>query len=231
MENDNTSTLPVASQRTSTSNSSADPPDYFSDLTPTLSLPPYPNRERDPPPPEYYEIMRFNASSYAWTFPQHQLQSAMDAGDMSPLPTATIARNDMRRAEDQYTTSAMRPSEREGRLSPARQNPEEFNEEERARVDRALRRRMEEGDMGVRRHCRPVVYHTNSVGRLASTLQRWTELLEIGDEDGETGGIGSRKRSEVEVPGWIKARIEETKSHRSKRKMLNWFRKSRSYHV
>lgn len=231
MENENTSNLSVFSQWTSTLNASPELPHYFSDLTPTLSLPPYPNRDLDPPPPEYYEIMRFNASSYAWTFPQHRLQSAMDEGDMSPLATATVVRNDMRRAEDQYTTSTMRSSERG--LSPARQNSEEFNEEERARIDRALRRRMEGGDMAVRQHCRPIVYQTNSVGRLTSTLQRWTELLDIGDEDGKTGGIGSRKRSEVEmeVPGWIKARIEERKSHRSKRKMLSWFRKSRSYHV
>lgn len=223
MESENTSTLPVASQRTSSSNSSPDPPDYLFDLTPTHSLPPYPNRDLDPPPPEYYEIMRFNASSYAWIFPQHQLQSAMDAGDMSPLATPTIVRNDMGRAEDQYTPSAMRPSERG--LSPARRNSEEFNEEERARMDRALRRRMEDRDVVVRQHCRPITYHANSVGRLASTLQRWTELLEIGDDDGETGGISSRKRSEVEVPGWIKARIEERRSHKSRRKMLSWFRK------
>ena len=228
MENENTSNVPVASQRISTSNSLSDPPNYFSDLIPTVSLPPYPNRELDPPPPEYYEIMRFNAS-YAWTFPQHQLQSALVAGDMSSLATATIVRNDTRGASDQYTTSAMRSSGR--RLSPPRQNSEEFNDDERARIDRALRRRMEDGDMVVHQHYQPIVYSTNSVGRLASTLQRWTELLEIGDEDGETGGISSRKRSEVEVPRWIKARIEETKSHRSKRKMLSWFRKSRSYHI
>lgn len=38
MENQNTSTLPVASHRTSTSISSPDESHYFSDLTPTLSL-------------------------------------------------------------------------------------------------------------------------------------------------------------------------------------------------
>lgn len=227
MESENTSTLPVASQRTSSSNSSPDQPDYFFDLTPTHSLPPYPNRDLDPPPPEYYEIMRFNASSYAWTFPQHQLQYSMDAGDMSPLAIPTIVRNDMRRTEDQYTLSAMRSSER--RLSPARQNSEEFNEE-RAMIDRTLQQGMEDSDMVVRQHCRPIAYHANSVGRLASTLQQWTELLEIGADDGETGGRLSRRRSEVEVPGWIKARIEE-RSHRSKRKMLSWFRKPRSYHL
>lgn len=229
MENESTSDVPVASQRISASSSPSDQSDYFSDLTPTDSLPPYPNREFDPAPPEYYEIMRFNASSYVWTFPQHQSQSAMDAGDMSSLATATIVRNDILGALDQYTTSAMRSSER--RFSPARQNSEEFNDDEHARIGRALRWKTEDEDMAVYQHCQSIAYHTNSVGRLASTLKRWTELLEITDEDGETGGISSRQRSELEVPGWIKARIEETKSHRRKHKMLSWFRKSRSYHI
>ena len=80
---------------------------------------------------------------------------------MSALATDTIVRNDIESAEDQCTTSTMPSSEQERRLSGARRNSEEFNEEERAPIDRALR--IENGDMAVRQHCKPIVYHTNIV--------------------------------------------------------------------
>lgn len=183
----------------SSSNSpSSSPPDYEPETAPTL--PGYPTSD-DPSPPEYFEIIRFNASSYSWHATNAQLQAAINAGGISPTTTPRTAHNEAR----SVTTAAVFYLPQG---APLHATTTETTVTETERQNGA------EGAAVVRSYCRPTIRPGNSVRGLSSILERWSDLLEEADQQNHASSTYKQSAtcssSEARtVPSWGKARIIE----------------------
>ena len=200
--------MPPPPSNTSSNHPPSSPPNY--DLATVESLPSYPTPD-DPSPPEYFEIIRFNASSYSWTATNAQLQAAINAGGISPTTTTSTRNNEARSVttaaifylpEEQSAEAITRDEEAERRESEVELEAQRQNREERAEV--------------VRQHWRPLPRTGNSIRGLSSILERWGDLAEAANE--RSHAVSTLKREStlelrtVDLPGWMKARIEERQS-------------------